>query len=563
VVEGADSLLILITGASAFAAYDAPLSEPGQLAASCEDIITRARSTPYEQLRAEHITDYSALFSRARIDLGCAARIEPTNSRVEAFKRYPDDDQGLYGLLFDYARYLLISSSRPGSQPANLQGIWNEEVRPPWNSNWTININTEMNYWLAELANLADCHEPLLALVEELSSAGRGTAKDYYGCRGWVAHHNVDLWRSTCPSGDGNGGPADSNWPMGGVWLCQHLWEHYAFSGDLTFLRERAYPAMRGAAQFVLDFLCDIDGRLETCPSTSPENRFLTSSRGELAAVSASTTMDIWLVRELFDNCITAAAILRTEDDLIPELKRALEKLPDIKGRIGADGRLLEWAEDFDEFDPGHRHFSHLVGLYPGSQLLVGAMPELAAAAARSLEHRLAYGGGSTGWSRAWAAALAARLGNGELAYACLRTLVGSFIAPNLFGLHPPGIFQIDANLGGAAAIVEMILQSHEPNVVSLLPALPRAWERGSAIGLRARGGVTVSVNWAGGLAVSASLCSDYPKRLKVRAPKGQSVLNVSGPHEELVFSGRAAEIVVDLSTPGEYRLTFGELKDS
>jgi alpha-L-fucosidase 2 len=562
VVEGADSLFIVVTATSAFAGFDAPFLNPEELAVRCDEVVTRACSKSYEQLRAEHVADYKTLFERATVDLGGLVSSEPTDRRVEAIKFHPDQDPALYTLFFDYARYLLISSSRPGSQPANLQGIWNEEIRPPWSSNWTVNINTEMNYWLAEPTNLSECHEPLVALVEELSLAGRATAENYYGCRGWVAHHNVDLWRSTCPTGNGRGDPAWANWPMGGAWLCQHLWEHYAFTGDLAFLRTRAYPVLRGAAQFILDFLCQVDKQLATCPSTSPENRFLTP-RGEVAAVSISTTMDIWLIRELFDHCIAAANILKTDHEFIVELKRALRRLPDPEDRVGADGKLLEWAEDFVEAEPGHRHFSHLVGLYPGSQLLLGPMPRLAAAATRSLENRLAYGGGSTGWSRAWAVALAARLGNGELAYTCLRTLLGSFIAPNLFGLHPPGVFQIDANLGGGAAIVEMLLQSHEPDVVSLLPALPRAWVRGSAIGLRARGGVTVSVHWAAGRAVSASLSPDYPKRLTVKAPKGQSVLNVRSPRGKVVFSGKAAEATVDLSPPGQYHLAFGELEVS
>lgn len=560
VVEGADSLLVVVTAVSAFAAFDAPFVGPEERVERCKELVKAACSKRYDQLRAEHVDDYRALFGRAKIDLGDVVRAEPTDKRVEAVKFHPDQDPGLYELFFDYARYLLISSSRPGSEAANLQGIWNEEVRPPWSSNWTVNINTEMNYWMAEPANLSECHEPLLALIEDLSSAGQATAERYYGCRGWATHHNVDLWRSTWPTGNGQGDPAWANWPMGGVWLCQHLWERFAFSGDLAFLRKRAYPAMRGAARFVLDFLCDVDGRLGTCPSTSPENRFLISG-DKAAAVSASTTLDLWLVRELFDRCIAAAAILGDDDALVPELKQALGQLPEHEERTGADGRLLEWSEDFVEAEPGHRHFSHLVGLYPGSQLLPGPMPGLAEAASRSLEHRLAYGGGSTGWSRAWAVALAARLGNGELSYACLRTLLGSFVAPNMFGLHPPGVFQIDANFGGGAAIVEMLLQSHEHNVVSLLPALPKAWPDGSAVGLRARGGITVSVEWADGRAVSASLSADYPKRVIVRVPDGQPVLKVSGPLGDQLFSGRASDFPVELSLPGEYHLSFGKLE--
>jgi len=412
VVEQADSLLLLITVASGFSTYDGSAAEPAALAARCETILRSARPQSYERLRSTHVTDHQDLFRRANFRLDAApAEDRPTDKRVEAIKRQPDEDPALYELFFNFGRYLLIACSRRGSQPANLQGIWNEDLRPPWSSNWTTNINLEMNYWLAETANLSECHDPLFAVVEDLAVAGQDTAQRYYGCAGWVTHHNVDLWRSTWPVGDGQGLPAWANWPMGGVWLCEHLWDHYAFSKDLAFLRDRAYPVMRGAAQFMLDALCLVDGRLETCPSTSPENRFVLAD-GRVASVSASTTMDLCLTRSLFEHCLEAAEELGVGDDIIPAVRQALAQLNE--PRIGSDGRLLEWAEDFAEAEPGHRHWSHLVGLYPGSQIVPGRTPELADAASRSLRRRLDCGGGSTGWSRAWAVALAARLLDGE-----------------------------------------------------------------------------------------------------------------------------------------------------
>ena len=556
VVEQADSLLLLITVASGFSAYDASPAEPAALAERCEEMLRSARAQSYERLRSAHVADHQALFSRANFYLDAPpAQDRPTDERLEAVRRQPDGDPALYELFFDFGRYLLIACSRRGSQPANLQGIWNEDLRPPWSSNWTTNINVEMNYWLAETANLSECHEPLFALVDDLAVAGQDTAQRYYDCGGWVTHHNVDIWRSTWPVGDGQGLPAWANWPMGGVWLCEHLWDHYAFSKDAAFLRDRAYPLMRGAARFMLDALCLVDGRLETCPSTSPENSFVLAD-GRAASVSSSTTMDLCLTRALFEHCLEAAEELGVDGDIIPAVRQALAQLGE--PRIGSDGRLLEWAEDFAEAEPGHRHWSHLIGLYPGSQIGPGRTPELADAASRSLQRRLDYGGGSTGWSRAWAVALAARLFDGELAYSSLGVLLGSFVAPNLFGLHPPGVFQIDGNLGGAAAIVEMLVQSHEPGLVALLPALPRAWPSGSASGLRARGGVTVALRWESGRLEVAQLSLERALALRVRAPRGQQVLTARGPDGRSVVEAPGQEVGLGLAGPGLYVLRFG-----
>ena len=299
-------------------------------------------------------------------------------------------------MLFHYGRYLLMSSSRPGSQPANLQGIWNDQARPPWSCNWTTNINTQMNYWPAETTNLAECHEPLMALITDLSHAGVSTAKDIYGCRGWAAHHNVDIWRSCWPVGNGKMHPYWVNWQMGGPWLCQHLWEHYAFSPDRDFLA-RVYPVLREAALFVLDFLVEgPEGRLVTCPSTSPENSFLTPD-GDEASVSAASTLDLWLTRDLFRHCIMSSDILGLDTALRADLTSALRRIYELQ--VAADGRLQEWWEDFGEPEPGHRHLSHLYGLYPGAEI-TRRSPDFTAAARLSLEHRLANGCGPSGWSR-------------------------------------------------------------------------------------------------------------------------------------------------------------------
>jgi alpha-L-fucosidase 2 len=436
----------------------------------------------------------------------------PTDERLRAL-RAGASDEGLCALLFHYGRYLWMASSRPGNEAANLQGIWNDQVRPPWSCNWTTNINAEMNYWHAETTNLAECHEPLIDLVTDLSRAGESTAKELYGCRGWVAHHNVDLWRSTWPTGDQEAHPYWVNWQMGGSWLCQHLWEHYAFSEDRSYLA-RVYPVMREAALFMLDYLVSgPDGRLVTCPSTSPENSFRAPD-GTEAAVSAASTMDIWLTRDLFRHCSAASEILGSDEELRAELTSALAMLRE--PQVTADGRLQEWWEDFAEPEPGHRHLSHLFAVYPGDEVTPRSTPELAAAARRSLEQRLASGGGGPGWSRAWVAALWARLLDGDLAWESLRVLLAGSFSDNFFGSHDPDVFQIDCNFGATAAIAEMLLQSHSGSL-DILPALPAAWPDGEVSGLRARGGMTVSIRWASGSATQVSLKVPTAREVTVR----------------------------------------------
>jgi alpha-L-fucosidase 2 len=500
VIEDADAVVVAVVAGTTFRRWDQspdlPLNEVS--AAACQ----RARQVAgraVEDLLAEHVADHAGLFGRVVLRLGDRADggqpvSAGTGERLRR-ARAGQDDPDLAALAFDYGRYLLIASSREGSQASTLQGIWNADRRPPWNSNWTTNINTQMNYWPAEITALPECHEPLIALVEDLAVSGRHTARVYYGARGWTAHHNVDIWRAASPV---SGGPQWANWAMGGAWLCRHLWQHYEFGrGDLGFLR-RIYPVLAGASRFVLDLLTDDgDGGLVVSPATSPEHRFYARD-GELAAVTAGTAMDYWITDELFTFTLAAAAQLGVSDPLPGQVRLARDRLR--RPLVAADGTLLEWAAELPEEDPGHRHLSHLYGAYPGAQAHTTAR-DLRGAARKALRRRLDHGGGGTGWSLAWAIALLARFGSGDEAHRQLRRLIERFLADNLFGLHPSpdgDIFQVDANFGVTAAIAEMLVASHRDSI-DVLPALPAAWAAGSVTGLRTRHRVEVGIRWAAG----------------------------------------------------------------
>ncbi len=502
-VAGADEVTLLITAATSFKRFDDVSGDPTRLTA---ETLAAAVQKPFAALRDAQLADHQRLFRRVALDLGQSDSMKlPTDARIARF--HEGNDPQLAALYYQYGRYLLISCSRPGGQAANLQGLWNDSTNPPWGSKYTININTEMNYWPAESGNLAECVDPLVSMIEELAASGARTAQSQYGARGWVAHHNTDIWRASAPID----GPFWGMWPTGGAWLCLHLWDRYEFSGDEAELR-RFYPLMKGAAEFFLDTL-QTDPKhdwLVTSPSISPENAhpFGTS-------VCAGPTMDMQILRDLFAHTIQAAEKLGVDESLREQLAAARARLA--PNQIGSAGQLQEWMEDWDmqAADINHRHVSHLYGLFPGRDFNRLDNPSLAAAAKKSLEIR---GDRATGWATAWRLCLWAHLGEGDHAFEILRFLLSpERTYPNMFDAHPP--FQIDGNFGGAAGIVEMLMQSRAGEI-ELLPALPAVWPSGRVTGLRARGGFEVDLAWRDGELTEAT----------VRAAKAGSVRLRCGP---------------------------------
>src|SRR5579871_1270404 len=553
--------------------YRYPTGEQAMQSAVAKNL-TAARVRTYADLRSRHIADHQRLFCRAEISFLAPGEKDPnaatpTDERVQCIKNGGEDIH-LLPIYFQYGRYMLISSSRPGTLASNLQGIWNESVDPPWGSKYTININTEMNYWLANRANLASLNAPLFDLIDNARPSGTISAQRYYKARGSVTHHNTDIWGDTSPI-DALGGGI---WPMGGAWLSLHLWDHFDYTRDTVFLRDRAYPRLRDNALFLLDYLIPAPagspyaGHLITGPSCSPENKYKLPD-GSPHNLCMAPTMDIEITRAVLTRLLQAAevlgpSVLTSDTDLHTRARTALTKLPPFK--IGKAGNLQEWPEDYVENEPGHRHISHLFALFPDDQITPRRTPEFAQACRTTLDRRLAANGGSTGWSRSWIINCMARLEDGDAAYQNVLQLFRQSTRPNLFdvcGLQKNAPFQVDGNLGGPTGLIEMLLQSHanstDPNlnVVRFLPALPAAWPTGTFRGLCARGALEIDLAWNDGKATKAVLRATSTHTHRLAAPRGQTITSITPPGSKPVPTDAADEISLPIKTGETFIINF------
>jgi alpha-L-fucosidase 2 len=538
VVNDADSVTILIAAATDFKGGPFTGGDPE---AKCRKALAGARIHSAEQILARQEAVYQPMYRSMALHLVAGPDANDALPTDERMKRVSAgaDDLGLQELYFQFARYLLIGSSRPDGLPANLQGIWAGGIANPWGSKWTININTEMNYWLAEPAGLGEAVLPLINLIDMVRTPASGTgtqvAQDYYGARGFVIHHNTDLW--------GDAEPIDGYqwgiWPMGGAWLSLDAWDHYAYTLDKRFLRERAWPILHDASLFFLDYLVDDGaGHLVTGPSISPENSYRLAD-GTHHSLTMAPTMDIEIVRELFTRTLDAGRILGEDAAFLKQVEDARGKLPPFA--IGKFGQLQEWQRDYDENEPGHRHISHLWALFPGTQISLEHTPDLAKAARVSLERRLSFGGGQTGWSRAWVVNYWDHLHDAKQAYESLQVMFRQSTFPNLMDTHPPGLFQIDGNLGAANGMLQALVQSRwmpEATEVELLPALPEQWPEGSVKGVRVRGGAALDMQWKAGKIVSLEVRAESDGAIRLIPPQGQAVLAVHNSTGGIVAVG-------------------------